>query len=456
MEVHQVEAKVEARNRESLILSTLYSSSFQKPSKSLHQATYDTSSKIPSSTSLPSPTASIPFPPRKFPVRTALHFHAPRPKLTLVTPVSLARDFAARKHDRNMGSAPRLGALGHTFTAMRAMQFVSLVSIIGMVSNFISEINGADAVPPSVLIGTLVISCIATLYISITYILYYDNMLPLLLAAGADTFLLIAVIVVACLLGKPLSYLDCAALPKSSGSTANFMASVTANINTGSALNYFIWVGADQGTCYAIKAVWGLSIALVAVGGVGGGNGGGGYAPSFPPPPTREVRGCYFSNSKKSLGTAAVLAREKRFDSDYSSGSDSDDVHHVAAQPPASQHIRTTAWFPPPPMPVSTQRQMQMPPTTAQVQHKRVQIVEQRQPVHPMPVLPELIVSPAPPLSPAPSSARSPMTPVEHLVHGKGLGRGKSKRKTIMEFIDGWWDLGLLEQQKRAASRRKA
>ncbi|KAJ0325521.1 hypothetical protein COL5a_007330 [Colletotrichum fioriniae] len=320
-----------------------------------------------------------------------------------------------------MGSAPRLGALGHTFTAMRAMQFVSLVSIIGMVSNFISEINGADAVPPSVLIGTLVISCIATLYISITYILYYDNMLPLLLAAGADTFLLIAVIVVACLLGKPLSYLDCAALPKSSGSTANFMASVTTNINTGSALNYFIWVGADQGTCYAIKAVWGLSIAL-----------------------------------KKSLGTAAVLARKKRWDSDYSSGSDSDDVHHVAVPPPASQHTRTTAWFPPPPMPMSTQRQMQMPPTTAQVQHKRVQIVEQRQPVHPMPVLPELIVSPAPPLSPAPSSARSPMTPVEHLVHGKGLGRGKSKRKTIMEFIDGWWDLGLLEQQKRAASRRKA
>ncbi|KAL0765308.1 hypothetical protein CaCOL14_012057 [Colletotrichum acutatum] len=246
----------------SLILSTLYSSSFKNQYKSLNQATYDTSSKIPSSTSLPSPTASIPFPPRKFPVRTALHFHAPRPKLTLVTPVSLARDFAARKHNRRMGSAPRLGALGHTFTAMRAMQFVSLVSIIGMVSNFISEINGADAVPPSVLIGTLVISCIATLYISITYILYYDNMLPLLLAAGADTFLLIAVIVVACLLGKPLSYLDCAALPKSSGSTANFMASVTANINTGSALNYFIWVGADQGTCYAIKAVWGLSIAL--------------------------------------------------------------------------------------------------------------------------------------------------------------------------------------------------
>lgn len=86
-------------------------------------------------------------------------------------------------------------------------------------------------------------------------------MLPLLLATGADSALLIAVIVVACTLGKPLSYLNCAALPKS-GSTASFMASVVANSSSGSALNYFIWVGAHQRTCYAVKAVWGLSIAL--------------------------------------------------------------------------------------------------------------------------------------------------------------------------------------------------
>ncbi|GKT97007.1 hypothetical protein Ct61P_14857 [Colletotrichum tofieldiae] len=161
-----------------------------------------------------------------------------------------------------MGSAPQLGALGHTFTAMRAMQFASLIAIIGMVSNFISEINGADALSPPVLIGTLVI-----------VILHRDPLhhhhlhpllrqhAPLLVATAADSALLIAVIVVACLLGKPLSYLNCAALPKS-GSTASFMASVTANINTGSALNYFVWVGADQRTCYAIKAVWGLSVAL--------------------------------------------------------------------------------------------------------------------------------------------------------------------------------------------------
>ncbi|TID06698.1 hypothetical protein CH35J_001563 [Colletotrichum higginsianum] len=330
-----------------------------------------------------------------------------------------------------MGSAPRLGALGHTFTAMRAMQFASLVAIIGMVSNFISEINAADATSPPVLVGTLVIACVATLYITITYILYYDNMLPLLLATGADSALLVAVIVVACLLGKPLSYLECAALPRS-GSTAHFMASVTANINTGSAgvLSYLVWVGADQRTCYAIKAVWGLSIALCVL-----------FAFSAI---TAVCLG------RKSLGTTAVLAREKRWDSSSGdSGSDSDDVAVAAPRPSARAGARP--WFPPP-------------PTTAQVQHKRVRVVEQRIPVHPLPVLPEVVVaSPAGPASPGGDhqTTTTPTTPAsDDRLTGRPLARGKSKRRTIMEFIDGWWDLGLLEQQRqtmlaRAASRKK-
>ncbi|GJC89932.1 hypothetical protein ColLi_12770 [Colletotrichum liriopes] len=96
----------------------------------------------------------------------------------------------------------------------------------------------------------------------------------------------------------------------------------------------------------------------------------------------------------------------------------------------------------------------------AQVQHKRVRVVEQRQPVHPLPVLPEVVVSPAPPVSPA-GQQTTPTTPVgDNQLPRKPLARGKSKRKTIMEFIDGWWDLGLLEQQRqtmlaRAASRNK-
>jgi hypothetical protein len=56
-----------------------------------------------------------------------------------------------------MPSPPKLGALGVTFTAMRAMQFVSLIAIIGMTANFVSEMVGANQTPFSVLIGTLVV-----------------------------------------------------------------------------------------------------------------------------------------------------------------------------------------------------------------------------------------------------------------------------------------------------------
>jgi hypothetical protein len=106
-------------------------------------------------------------------------------------------------------------------------------------------------------------TCIATIYICITYILYFDNMLPLLVATGCDSAILIACIVVASTVGKPLSYLSCPAL-SSSGNTAGLLASLGQNAQNAlrGADPYYVWAGTDQKTCYAIKAVWGLSIAL--------------------------------------------------------------------------------------------------------------------------------------------------------------------------------------------------
>ncbi|KEY68439.1 hypothetical protein S7711_01214 [Stachybotrys chartarum IBT 7711] len=158
-----------------------------------------------------------------------------------------------------MASHPAHGALGVTFTTMRVMQLLSLLIIIGLTSNFIAEVVNAAYEAPSALIGTLVVACLATVYLVISYILYWDSMLPFLVAAGADFAILIAVIVVACVLGRPVSYLDCASFP-SNGNTANFVDSLFHNVYQRD--NVFEWVDADSGSCTQIKVVWGMSISL--------------------------------------------------------------------------------------------------------------------------------------------------------------------------------------------------
>lgn len=217
---------------------------------------------ISASTYFPPPPAR-PFPKPHFPLKTATK---ERPSLELIT------DFT-HETPKMRFQAPQLGALGVTFTAMRAMQFASLVAVIGMCANFINEITTMEQNPPSELIGALTVSVTAVIYVVITYILYYDGMLPILMTCIMDGLLLIASIVVAALVGKPLSKLNCAVLPAAAGeapaatSTTTYYTTVTyhqprQNYELTKTLSYFTFVGVDQHTCYEIKAVWGLSIAL--------------------------------------------------------------------------------------------------------------------------------------------------------------------------------------------------
>ncbi|KAI8957610.1 hypothetical protein F5Y11DRAFT_352388 [Daldinia sp. FL1419] len=161
--------------------------------------------------------------------------------------------------------APQLGALGVTFTAFRAMQFASLIAIIGITANFINEIVSLERDAPDVLVGTLVVASIATLYVSISYILYYDELLPLLIAGGIDLALLVATIVVAVTIGKPLSLLKCELLPQPIPPTQTFTMSISARNYASAAArynSYLALITTDQPHCYEVKAVWGLSIAL--------------------------------------------------------------------------------------------------------------------------------------------------------------------------------------------------
>ncbi|KAI1655342.1 hypothetical protein F4813DRAFT_179886 [Daldinia decipiens] len=161
--------------------------------------------------------------------------------------------------------APQLGALGVTFIAFRAMQFASLIAIIGITANFINEIVTSERDAPDVLVGTLAVASIATLYVSISYILYYDQLLPLLVAGGIDLALLVAAIVVAVTIGKPLSLLKCELLPQPAAPTQTFTMSISARNYASAAAkynNYLALITTDQPHCYEIKAAWGLSIAL--------------------------------------------------------------------------------------------------------------------------------------------------------------------------------------------------
>ncbi|KAI4166653.1 MAG: hypothetical protein LQ348_007782 [Seirophora lacunosa] len=157
------------------------------------------------------------------------------------------------------------GALGATFKIVRILQTISLIAIIGMAANFISQMVSNNNAPSDVLVGTLSVTCIAVLYCAITYILYLDDNLPFLITTGMDGALLLALVVVAVVVGKPLSYLNCQVIGSSSVSQSTYQLGLELkkSLSTdGSKVQYSNWIGANKITCYEMKAIWGLSIAL--------------------------------------------------------------------------------------------------------------------------------------------------------------------------------------------------
>lgn len=56
--------------------------------------------------------------------------------------------------------APQLGAMGVTFSVMRAFQFASLIAVIGLCANFVSGVSSAEHATPAELIGTITVVCL--------------------------------------------------------------------------------------------------------------------------------------------------------------------------------------------------------------------------------------------------------------------------------------------------------
>ena len=90
--------------------------------------------------------------------------------------------------------------------------------------------------------------------------------LGLLVMAGVDSLLLIAFIVCAVTLGKPMSFLNCYVIGKSSAEIdaqyANaFVTATVSNLNKStSSLGH--WAGVTRSNCFQAKTVWGMAIAL--------------------------------------------------------------------------------------------------------------------------------------------------------------------------------------------------
>ncbi|KAL4912710.1 hypothetical protein BDW62DRAFT_12663 [Aspergillus aurantiobrunneus] len=168
---------------------------------------------------------------------------------------------------------PRYGALGATFIIARIIQACSLITIIGLTAKFIAEIVRYDAKPPGIFIGTITVqTCIATIYTIITSILFIDDILPFLASGILDSLHLIAVIVVAVIIGKPLSYLECGEIDDllsgrhardDAGSAYTFATHLSSYLGDLSGkVDYRAWVGGSKGVCVEAKSIWGLSIAM--------------------------------------------------------------------------------------------------------------------------------------------------------------------------------------------------
>ncbi|KAM3509270.1 hypothetical protein MY10362_000710 [Beauveria mimosiformis] len=346
-----------------------------------------------------------------------------------------------------MAAPPALGALGLTFTVMRAMQFIGLVTIIGLSASFVADIVVSSYAVPPALIGTLAVACLAEVYVIISYILYWDSLLPLLIATAADSLCLIAGIVVACVVGKPVSYLNCNAFP-GKGNTAVFLSSLFANVKRLEG-NTFEWVAPSKPSCLQLKSIWGISIALcgggrpAAVGGKAEA-GGGETAWARVRPPVAAAR----RPQVRSLGTKAMSQTAKYDDSDSA-----DDLGIVNVPMPLPHHEPFSS-------PAHHRHRYPVIPPAAAGVMKRARSSTAKRAIRPLASLPPL--PPVPVLATtginATTSPDAPLKMVNEAVVALPA-RTRSRRKTLLERIEGWWDLGLLDRRQtlfRSQSRGMA
>jgi hypothetical protein len=159
---------------------------------------------------------------------------------------------------------PSYGAtpLSVTFLGVRALQFISMIVILGLASNFVNSMITNSLTPPSAVVGTLVIASMATLYtlVSISFFWAQAN-IGLYVMAGIDGMLTLAWVIIAVVVGKPVSYLNC--YKSGSGGNGEILVDLLNSLNKdGSGLTLVDWSGLDKANCFETKAIWGFGIIL--------------------------------------------------------------------------------------------------------------------------------------------------------------------------------------------------
>lgn len=158
------------------------------------------------------------------------------------------------------------GYYGHTFVGSRVLSGIALLAVIGLVANFMVEINHANYIAPTQLIAAIVISSAAFLWVLLSFTAYDDTHIPYMATAIVDAVFLIPYIVVAVIIGGPLTKTECSTLSESSGngttSTLDQNSTDTSGNGTESQLSYTTFASSDKTTCYKLEATGGLMIAL--------------------------------------------------------------------------------------------------------------------------------------------------------------------------------------------------
>ncbi|KAH8692365.1 hypothetical protein BGW36DRAFT_400387 [Talaromyces proteolyticus] len=155
----------------------------------------------------------------------------------------------------------RYGILGESYQILRVVQFMTLITIIGLTANFVAKIVDDNTSPPALLISILALVCLAALYLIILAILFWDQKVTYTWALAFDSVILAGLLIIAVIAGKPLSYVKCNDIG-GSGDASAFASTLASFLNTVSGkVIYTDFIAASKQICNEMKAIWGLVIA---------------------------------------------------------------------------------------------------------------------------------------------------------------------------------------------------